>query len=1223
VADQGDSVDLYADVFVGRAPTASPAEVETFLDKVFAYEQAPDDLYATRNLYMAEVLFPYDWEEGDPISTDGAEHIVEAALPYVPSHIRNVRLYQNFNPYPDAYPLTRQSAIDSLNVGYNITSHVGHGNKDILRVSKDQYLVMHDADDLHNGIDKAGFMWMLDCTSTAIEYDCISEHLMNNPDGGCSMLFGPSRFCFPTTAKDYYFSWFDALYTLGTAHAGVVCAASKTPHVEFASYDNTDRWTQMSFLYLGDPETRILTDRPTGMTVVHSGSVPLGPASLLVTVTDPAAVDSAYVCLMKGSEVYETGYTDGSGQVTLEFTPQTTGQMTLTVTAQDHYPYQGPVGVTASAAPHLTLRAVGIDDDGSGLSEGNGNGEPEAGEVVELDITVGNGGQTAASDVTATLSTTDAYLAVVDSTEVLGSVSTGQHVYDAAFAVAIADSCPNEHHATIEVVFEEGGSRNTWTDTYTIRVYRPEFVQDFNTLTGAGTNGEPDPGETVTLVVEVLNEGNGDADDVTGVLRYPSAEVTVTDSTDSWGDIVAGTAVEGQTGFAFTVNTAITEQFELELRDEDGKVWPLSFDLVKPGMPDSLAGLVNGTSIALTWFPVGDSDLWGYNIYRTDHPSGTYERANDAVIESGAYYEDAGLEEEQVYYYRIAGIDRSGNEGAWSPVYEISTNPPFMPGWPQALTHPGAQAMYATIGACDLDLDGDLEIYVASGPVCCWHHDGIEFTDGDGDPRTNGPYATGLIDGSRSSIAYGELDGDIYPELVACDWGNSGTEEDPQFYVYAWNGEDASVVPGWPVVTSRKCWASPNLADLDGDGLDEVVVPCSDRYVYAWNGDGSELIDGDNDPATIGVFAKIHYLAAYASAAIADIDNDHELEVICGSRSDSIYCWNPDGSYVPGWPVGLGADVRTTIAVGDVDHDGSLDVVAATFENLLYLLDAEGQVFPNWPKPLTVDPGGPAGDFPPSPVIANLDGGDDLEIVAPGTNGVVKVFKWDGSSLPGWPKSIDSRNNSTPSVGDIDGDSEPEILIGSYGEKKIWAFHANGDLVDGWPILTGADIWSTPSLADLDGDGDVEVMLSGMDVKVYVWDCRGNYDDGAGVEWATFMHDYQRWSNYGYEVPVGVPEDGGLTVARLGLEQNSPNPFNPLTTIAFTVPADASEVDLSIYNLAGERVATLVSGEAAPGRQSVVWKGLDDTGQRVASGVYFVRLSDGRRSVTGKVVLLK
>jgi hypothetical protein len=371
------------------------------------------------------------------------------------------------------------------------------------------------------------------------------------------------------------------------------------------------------------------------------------------------------------------------------------------------------------------------------------------------------------------------------------------------------------------------------------------------------------------------------------------------------------------------------------------------------------------------------------------------------------------------------------------------------------------------------------------------------------------------------------------------------------------------------------------------------------------------------------VFASLHYSAAYASAAVVDIDNDHQLEIVCGSRSDSVYCWNADGSYVPGWPVDLGNDVRTTIAVGDVDNNGSPDVVAGTRGNLVYLLTASGDTFPNWPKPVVLDPGGAAGDYPPSPVIANIDGGDDLEIVVPGTNGSLTIYKWDGTELAGWPQTVDTRNNGSPAVGEVDGDPGMEILIGSYHEKKVYAFDADGEIIDGWPISTGADIWSTPTLADLDDDGDVEVILSGMDVWIYAWDVGGNYAGGAGVEWPTFMHDFRRSSYYGFEEYVGVPDEGGPVASRLSLEQNTPNPFNPVTTIAFTVPDDASKIDLSIYNVAGARVATLVCGEATPGRQSVVWNGHDDTGERVASGIYFMRLSSDADTKTRKIVLLK
>jgi len=104
---------------------------------------------------------------------------------------------------------------------------------------------------------------------------------------------------------------------------------------------------------------------------------------------------------------------------------------------------------------------------------------------------------------------------------------------------------------------------------------------------------------------------------------------------------------------------------------------------------------------------------------------------------------------------------------------------------------------------------------------------------------------------------------------------------------------------------------------------------------------------------------------------------------------------------------------------------------------------------------------------------------------------------------------------------------------------------------------------------------------------------------------------------------VATEREGEAAVpARLSLEQNVPNPFNPATTIAYSVPAP-QHVCLEIYNAAGQRVCVLVDGLSASGRTEVVWDGRDERGRAVASGTYFCRMSaeDGTR--VRRLVLLK
>ncbi|MBD3258709.1 T9SS type A sorting domain-containing protein, partial [candidate division GN15 bacterium] len=88
------------------------------------------------------------------------------------------------------------------------------------------------------------------------------------------------------------------------------------------------------------------------------------------------------------------------------------------------------------------------------------------------------------------------------------------------------------------------------------------------------------------------------------------------------------------------------------------------------------------------------------------------------------------------------------------------------------------------------------------------------------------------------------------------------------------------------------------------------------------------------------------------------------------------------------------------------------------------------------------------------------------------------------------------------------------------------------------------------------------------------------------------------------------------------LSQNVPNPFNPETRISFSL-STASEVRLEVFNVIGQRVTTLIHGGYPAGEHQVVWRGTDDRGNQVASGIYLYRLSTPREVETRKMVLMK
>ena len=158
-----------------------------------------------------------------------------------------------------------------------------------------------------------------------------------------------------------------------------------------------------------------------------------------------------------------------------------------------------------------------------------------------------------------------------------------------------------------------------------------------------------------------------------------------------------------------------------------------------------------------------------------------------------------------------------------------------------------------------------------------------------------------------------------------------------------------------------------------------------------------------------------------------------------------------------------------------------------------------------------------------SPVLFDLDGDGDHEIVIATGGGRVHAYQHDGTELSGWPvetpvtphwhagqaaeAAVDPLRDAfiaTVAVGDLEGDGEPEVVAAS-GAGFIYAWHADGSVVSGFPVeMVGREpgefgdnnAWDNgfagaPTLYDLDGDGTLEIIEAGMDQRLYVFDYSG------------------------------------------------------------------------------------------------------------------------------------
>ena len=330
--------------------------------------------------------------------------------------------------------------------------------------------------------------------------------------------------------------------------------------------------------------------------------------------------------------------------------------------------------------------------------------------------------------------------------------------------------------------------------------------------------------------------------------------------------------------------------------------------------------------------------------------------------------------------------------------------------------------------------------------------------------------------------------------------------------------DDPDLKAGFPLFVGGDGASSPAIADLDGDGVGDIVFGTSDGLVYAKHADGSDLIGW---PAAVDPLPLHTGSTAYATGSIA--------------------------------PPRYGA-VLASVAIGDLDGDGLLDVVAADFEGKIYVFDHRGRR--KAPFPVSVNPAFSSHDARDryntvhaatigSPALADLDGDSKLDIIVASGDRHVYARSATGGLLPGFPVLVVDQSQmvivdsvhdklaprpgvspfrgskivNSPAIGDIDHDGTPDIVVGTNEEydetpnfsatsstasalaqsglltpanSRVYAIHNDGinhpggPLLAGWPAKiallnaellpdVGEGINASPALADVDGDSQLEV----------------------------------------------------------------------------------------------------------------------------------------------------
>lgn len=464
----------------------------------------------------------------------------------------------------------------------------------------------------------------------------------------------------------------------------------------------------------------------------------------------------------------------------------------------------------------------------------------------------------------------------------------------------------------------------------------------------------------------------------------------------------------------------------------------------------------------------------------------------------------------------------------------------------------------------DIDNDNDLEVAVAQGGgnLTVYDHAGnLVWTR---QPESN----------ELRGLSVFDLDADGTDELVVTATGN-----EVNAYVYEHTG---SLRAGWPQLSndSGYGWGVYNdnaaLGDLDNDGQGELVIPSDVHYINAYEVDGGQIaasaIYGGVGWGKVGIWESLvpelrgwgacdgtrteSYRTNFADgpAVIADVNGDGVVEVVV---TGNVYDCN--AGYPPSRYIGVyifNADRSRFNEDGYSWETVPLDTGAPLSEDYSVIESAM-----------------------PNPVVADLDGDGEKEILFASYDGRLHAFWLDKTEHHNWPYNVSNtgpgiRFASEPVVADLDNDGFAEVIFTSWPQKgnnyvgKLHVLNYQGTMlyeID-LPAPFGSPTWNgamaAPTLANIDADADLELVLNTAHSGIVAYDLPGSAN--ARMLWGTGRGNTKRTGSFllgsldgsGMTAVPNIPSAGETVTVKITL--NNPGPLLPGASLTSPLPAQVA-----------------------------------------------------------------
>jgi len=580
-----EEADLYPEVAIGRACVDDVAGVQNFVNKTMLYVDSPvvgecdEALMAGELLWSSPLTYGGDYKDQvkDGSSANGY------TTTGFPGTMNVGTLYDRDATW------SATTLINMMENGLNIVNHLGHCNTEYAMKMDNSDITSFDNDGTNHTLN---FVYSQGCYCGAFDDrdsygsyggDCFAEEFTTYDNGAVAVVMN-SRYGWGdpggTNGSSQYFDreFFDAMFAEGIYPLGEVNDDSKMD-VLWAINVNANRWCYYQLTLFGDPAMHLWTGEPTALAVNHPSSVIVGQPAIDVTVTDGGSpVSGARVTVWTDDySVYGTEVTGPTGVATVEVGAENTGTLNIKVHAHDHLTWNDDIPINPASGPYVTLDGYVIDDDQVGESDGNGDAVADAGETIELVVTLENVGVDVAYGVTATLSSSSSRVTLIDDYEEYGDIpasGTAQCAED--YDIAIASDTPDGEVIPFTLTIA-GSARETWESNFGLLVSAPvieyaDHEADDPLYSGNG-NGCIEPGETLVLSLSLENSGTGGASNVSAVITSVDPYIQINEGTAAIASLGSGATLPVAPDYSVTVLPGCPEFHEIVFDVSVGADW--------------------------------------------------------------------------------------------------------------------------------------------------------------------------------------------------------------------------------------------------------------------------------------------------------------------------------------------------------------------------------------------------------------------------------------------------------------------------------------------------------------------------------------------------------------------------------------------------------------------------------------------------------------------------